>query len=296
MSAGLSSAPGSVARVGELTAIYRYPIKSCRGHQVSTAVVEPWGLAGDRRWMLVDALGEAVTARKVPRSLLVHPEPTESGLLVRAPGADPLAVTTPTTGETRRVTVFGNPLPAVEADDGASDWFSAVLDIPTTLVYLNDATRRRPKPDYSRPTDRVSFADGFPLLLATEESLAELNRLMLSESAHPGQPLSMTRFRPSVVVNGAPAWAEDRWRRLRIGDAVFRAVKGCDRCVLTTIDPDTGERGHEPLRILAKHRRWAGKVWFGVNLIPDTPGVSIRAGDPVEILEAEPTSIPPPAV
>lgn len=281
--------------MGELTSIYRYPVKSCRGHQVSTAVVEPWGLAGDRRWMLVDALGEALTARKVPRSLLVHPEPTGAGLRVRAPGAEPLAVTAPTTGEARGVTVHGTPLPAIEADQTASNWFSAVLDIPTTLVYLDDPTRRRPKPDYSRPTDRVSFADGFPLLLATQESLAELNRLMLSEPAHPGQALPMTRFRPSVVVAGAPAWAEDRWRRLRIGDAVFRAVKGCDRCVLTTIDPDTAERGHEPLRILAKHRRWAGKVWFGINLIPDTPGVTIRVGDAVEVLAVGPTSIPPPA-
>jgi uncharacterized protein YcbX len=132
----------------------------------------------------------------------------------------------------------------------------------------------------------VSFADGFPLLLATEESLAELNRLIRDGADHsPEGALPITRFRPNVVVAGAPAWAEDRWRRLRIGDAVFRVVKGCDRCVLTTVDPDTAERGKEPLRTLARHRRWAGKVWFGVNLIPDTPGVTIHAGDPVQILE-----------
>jgi uncharacterized protein YcbX len=281
--------------VGVLSDIYRYPVKSCRGHRVADAVVEPWGLAGDRRWMLVDALGETVTARKVPRSLLVEPEPVDSGLLVRAPGADPLAVSAPTAGAPRRVTVHGNPLPALEAAEQASDWFSAVLDMPVTLVYLADPTRRRPKADYSQPADRVSFADGFPLLLVTEESLAELNRLMLAHPQRRHRPLPMTRFRPSVVVRGAPPWAEDRWRRVRIGEGVFRAVKGCDRCVLTTIDPDTAERGREPLRTLAAHRRWAGKVWFGVNLIPDTPGATIQVGDPVEILEAGATSIPPPA-
>jgi uncharacterized protein YcbX len=101
----------------------------------------------------------------------------------------------------------------------------------------------------------------------------------------------MRRFRPSVVVSGAPAWAEDGWRRLRIGAVTFRSVKGCDRCVLTTVDPDTAAKGHEPLFALARHRRWDGKVWFGVNLIPDLtpgappPGALIRPGDPIEVLE-----------
>ena len=100
-------------------------------------------------------------------------------------------------------------------------------------------------------------------------------------------PIPMRRFRPSVVVSGAPAWAEDGWRRLRIGPVTFRVAKGCDRCVFTTIDPDTAEKGHEPLFALARHRRWDGKVWFGVNLIPDAPPPSavLRLGDPVEILE-----------
>jgi uncharacterized protein len=281
--------------VGVLTSIYRYPIKSCRGHVVRSATVEPWGLAGDRRWMMVDPSDKAMTAREFPRALLVQPEPTEAGLVVRAPGAAPLALAAPGAGPTRRVSVWGNQLSALEVGARANQWFSARLDAPTTLVYLADPTQRRPRPDYSLPTDRVSFADGFPLLLVSEESLAELNRLMLAAPNSPDQPLAMTRFRPSVVVRGEPAWAEDRWRRVRLGEAVFRVVKGCDRCVLTTIDPDTAERGKEPLRTLARHRRWAGKVWFGVNLIPDSPGVTIRPGDLVEVLERGATSIPPPA-
>jgi hypothetical protein len=97
----------------------------------------------------------------------------------------------------------------------------------------------------------------------------------------------MRRFRPSVVVAGAPAWAEDGWRRLRIGSVTFRNAKGSDRCVMTTVDPDTAAKGHEPLFALALHRRWDNKIWFGVNLIPEAPppGAVIRPGDPVQVLD-----------
>ena len=277
-----------------VNSIRRYPVKSCRGHETPSAVVQPWGLAGDRRWMLVGADGESITARERPELVLVTPELTETGLLLHAPGAHPLPVRIPTGGPPLRVTVFGNPLPAAPAATPASAWFSAVLGTTATLVYLDDPTQRRPSPDHSLPGDRVTFADGFPLLLTTEESLAELNRLALTHPDSTGQPLPMARFRPNVVVAGEPAWAEDRWRRLRIGVAVFRSVKGCPRCVLTTVDPDTGRRGKEPLRTLARYRRWAGKTWFGVNLIPDTPGAVIRVGDRVEVTERADTSEPPP--
>jgi uncharacterized protein YcbX len=133
----------------------------------------------------------------------------------------------------------------------------------------------------------VSFADGYPLLLTSEESLGALNDWIAEGARAAEGPVPMRRFRPSVVVSGTPAWAEDGWRRLRIGPVDFRAVKGCDRCVLTTIDPDTAVKGHEPLFALARHRRWDNKVWFGVNLIPDDPhpGAVIRPGDLVQILD-----------
>jgi hypothetical protein len=96
----------------------------------------------------------------------------------------------------------------------------------------------------------------------------------------------MTRFRPNLVVVGAEPWAEDDWRRIRVGDALFRVVKGCARCVITTIDPETADREKEPIRSLARIRRWDGVTWFAINLIPDTPGAMIRVGDPVEVLES----------
>ncbi|MGH3856458.1 MAG: MOSC domain-containing protein [Pseudonocardiaceae bacterium] len=275
-----------------LTGVNRYPIKSCRGHPVERAVVEPWGLAGDRRWMLVDAEGLVVTARQHPRLVLVTPEPEAGGLLVRAPGADPLLVRTPDSSALTRVRVFASEVAATPASDEAHAWFSQVVGKPVRLVYLDDPTRRRPNPAYSREADRVSFADGYPLLLATEESLAALNDLIAAGPRAQEGPMPMTRFRPNLVVAGAPAWAEDGWRVLRIGAVRFRAVKACDRCVFTTIDPDTASRGKEPLTTLARCRRWDGKTWFAINLIPDSAGAALHLGAQVEILEQVRTSEP----
>ncbi|HEX4248086.1 MAG TPA: MOSC N-terminal beta barrel domain-containing protein [Pseudonocardia sp.] len=286
----LSAGRGPTA--GTLSAIRRYPVKSCRGHTLGAALVEPWGLAGDRRWALVDPAGKTVTGREHPRFVLVEPHLTPEGLLVRAPGATPLRVTAPAAGVRVELSLWASTVRAVAAATEASQWFSAVLDAPVRLVYLADPTLREVDPVYAHVDDRVSLADGYPLLLTAQESLDALNDLVLERSEGAEEPLSMIRFRPNLVVTGGAAWAEDRWRRVRIGDAEFRMVKRCARCVFTTVDPDTGQRGKEPLRTLAKHRRWDGKTWFGVNLIPDNPWVSVRVGDPVEVLEWGPA--PPP--
>jgi uncharacterized protein YcbX len=275
-----------VARVAlTLTAINRYPVKSCRGQALSSATVELWGLTGDRRWMIVDADGETVTAREYPPLVLVRPGLSDDGLQLTSPDLDDILVGVPDGRNLVDVSVHGHPVRAAVADAG-HDWFSKVVGEPVRLVYLDDPTRRAPNPVFSKASDRVSFADGYPLLLATEESLAALNELIAAgPNAHEG-PLPMTRFRPSVVVRGAPAWAEDGWRRVRIGGVLFRVVKGCGRCVLTLVHPETAAKGKEPIATLARHRRWDGKTWFAMNIIPDTPGATITVGDDVEILES----------
>jgi hypothetical protein len=284
-----------------VTSVFRYPVKSCRGERLPSAVVEPWGLAGDRRWMLVDDAGAHVTAREHPALVLVTPSLTGDGIAVTAPGRDRLDIQIPTQDSSERITatVWSTPVLATLADTRAAEWFTAVTGKPVRLVYLDDPTRRAPNPAFSEPGDRVSFADGYPLLLTSEQSLEQLNDWILEGRFAGEGPVPMTRFRPSVVIGGAEPWAEDDWKRLRIGDVPFRVAKRCDRCVLTTIDPSTGVKGKEPLATLAKYRRWDGKTWFGVNLIPDlaagapgvsgipgVPGVSavIRPGDPVEIV------------
>lgn len=268
-----------------VTGINRYPIKSCRGEPLSSAVVEPCGLAGDRRWMLVDDDGMVVTARKHPQLVLVTPEPTDGGLLLRAPDLPPLHVSTPDGSALTDVRVFRDPaFAAAPAEPEAHAWFGKVTGASVRLVHLDDPTRRHPNPAYSRDEDRVSFADGYPVHLTTEESLAAINDL-IATGRHPQEgPLPIRRFRPNLVAAGAPAWAEDRWRLVRIGDVTFRAVKATNRCVLTLIDPDTAVKGKEPLATLARHRRWEGMTWFGVHLITDTPGATVRVGAGIEVL------------
>jgi uncharacterized protein len=268
-----------------VTQIYRYPVKSCRGEPVEAATVEPWGLAGDRRWMLVDQAGDLVTARECPPLVLVTPRTSGDRIEATAPGMPPLRAVAH--GPVVPVRVWNTEVLATPAAD-ADPWFSEYLRVPVRLVYLDDPTRRAVNPSYSQPEDRVSFADGYPLLVASETSLAQLNEwIAAGPLAHEG-PLPMTRFRPNLVLAGdTPAFDEDRWRVVRIGSVVFRAPKGCDRCVLTTIHPDTAAKGKEPIATLARHRKWDGKVWFGVNLIPDGPAPddAIKTGDLVEILD-----------
>lgn len=269
-----------------LVSLHRYPVKSCRGERLTSALVEPWGLAGDRRWMIVDDDGVLITAREHPRLLLVTPTRlNDGGLSFTSPDLPELRVPPPTAGHTP-ATVWQSTVDAVLADNTASAWLSKIIGTSARLVFLDDPTQRPTKPTYTRPDDRVSFADGFPLLLTTTGSLEALNDAVAAGRFPAEGPLPMTRFRPNVVVDGAEAWAEDGWRRVRIGKAEFRAVSGCARCVMTTVDPITAAKGKEPIASLARLRRWDGKTWFGMNLVPDSPGVTIDAGDEVEVLEA----------
>jgi len=262
----------------------RYPVKSCRGESLDSALLEPWGLAGDRRWMVVDDEGVPITSREIPTMLLTRAELTSDGLGLSHPDAGEIQVAAGST--LVDVSVWGTPVLASLADPSANVWFSRLLGVSARLVYLDDPTRRPTNPLRTRQSDRVSFADGYPLLLTNEASMDALNDLIAAGPLAAEGPLPMTRFRPNVVVRGAPAWAEDGWRRIRIGAAQFRVVKGCDRCVMTTVNPDTAAKGKEPIATLARHRRWDGKTWFGVNLVPDTPGVRLVVGDEVEILDA----------
>lgn len=262
-----------------ITALYSYPVKGCHRIEHRSASVEPWGLAGDRRWLLVDSDGVGITQRDTPRltQLVVSPRP--GGLVLNAPGLPPLEVDEPVDGPEELVRVFRSkgPVPVRVAE---KEWSSLFLGRDARLVWQADPTGR-PIESHARDGDRVSLADGFPVLLANEGSLSALNDWLVEAGE---EPVPMTRFRPNLVVEGAPPWAEDGWlgRRLRIGDVGFRAAKSCARCVVTTIDQDTGETGRQPLRILGTHRRFDDGLLFAINLIPDMPGM-VCLDDPVEV-------------
>jgi uncharacterized protein YcbX len=268
-----------------LASIHIYPMKAARAVDLEESLVEPWGLAGDRRWLLVDRNGRFISQREKPplARVIVSYESAAGSISVSADGVTGTTITPPAPGAPLlKVTVWSSTLLAAAAGPEADAWFSAYLRCPVRLVYLDDPTRRPVDPQYGRDGDVVSFADGYPLLLTSAGSLGELGD-WLAAARQPRAP--MTRFRPSVVVAGAPPWAEDRWRRIRIGTVPFRVAKPCGRCVVTTIDQITGTRGKQPLKMLGKRRRIGQDLVFGQNLIPDSGGV-IRVGDPVEILAA----------
>ena len=279
-----------------LTELRQFPMKSCRGQQLKTAAVERWGLAGDRRWMLVDANGETVTAREHREMLLVHPRLLGDGSLkVSAPGQSDIVVPRPAGDRHLDVTVFRRaPFSAALASREADEWFTAVLGESVRLVFSDDPNRRQANPDFAGPGIPMHFGDGYPLSLTTETSLAALNELIAAGEKADEGPLPMVRFRPNLVVGGGVPWAEDGWLRLRVGDAEFLVVKGCDRCAIPTTDDETAVRGKEPTYTLAKHRRWDGAVWFGMNLVPLTPGATLHVGDEVQVLDEKATADGPP--
>jgi uncharacterized protein len=266
-----------------LASIHIYPMKAARAVDLDESVVEPWGLAGDRRWLLVDEDGRFVSQREEPSLARVVVTCGPGAISVSAAGFPSRHVAAPDAKSAHmlKVTVWSSTVLAAAAGTEGDAWFSAYLGRPVRLVHLDDPTRRPVDPQYGRDGDVVSFADGYPLLLTSTASLDELGRWLTEDG---GLPVPMTRFRPSAVVTGAPPWAEDRWRRIRIGAVEFRVVKPCGRCVVTTTDQITGERGPQPLKMLGRRRRFGQELVFGQNMIPDGPGV-IRAGDPVEILE-----------
>lgn len=268
-----------------VSALYLHPVKSCRGFAVDHVSLDTRGFSGDRRFLVVDPAGRFLTQRDTPRLALVAPTHHGGLLQLAAPDACPFNVpTTPASAPgsaatTRDVVIWHDTVRAVDLGEGAATWLTAVLQRPARLVGIGDDYTRPVRGESARPGDEVSFADAHPLLVISEASLADLNGRL-------EDPLPMNRFRPNLVVRGAPAFAEDEWKRIRIGDVVLRASGPCARCVMTSTDQETLARGKEPLRTLAQYRRSPrGDVNFGQNYGNESKSGPIRVGDEVEILE-----------
>ena len=256
----------------KLKQINIYPVKSLTGIQTTKSNVTPIGLEHDRTMMLVDENGVFVSQRKFPKMALVSTKLSHNGIKVAAPGMPDIQVAG-FTDKLLSVQVWSSKCLGFVAKDVVNQWFSLFLNKPVTLVSYDYAQPRTADPVFSKPNDTVSFADGFPLLVISQGSLDDLN----SRLEH---PVSMANFRPNVVVEGFSAYAEDEWKRIRIGKVEFEAVKPCSRCVLTTVNPKTGIKNHknEPLKTLSRYRKTKVGVIFGMNLIPRSQG-TIRVGD-----------------
>jgi uncharacterized protein YcbX len=250
-----------------LSQLYLYPVKSLAGISVPAWPVTATGLQYDRQWMLIDADGQFLSQRRLPAMALIKTALTDTQLILSAPHQDDLYLPlTPAAGDTLPCTIWHDHCQAHHVSAAADQWLSAFLKQDCRLVYLPDSVPRPVDTAYATPDDRVAFADGFPFLIVSENSLANLNEAMRLQ-------LPMTRFRPNLVVSGCAGYAEDGWRELSIGEIGFRLPKPCSRCSVPAIDPDTAQTGKEPLATLNRTRRWQNKIYFGQNALHDQAGI-----------------------
>ena len=261
-----------------------YPIKSLGGISLKSSIIEKRGLQFDRRWMLINEKKNFLTQREFPKMATINAEVIEKGLRVLHGGNELIIPFEPQTNETASVKIWSSRCRANVYEDEVNRWFQSVLQTDCRLVKMPEETHRKVNYFYAvHKDDTVSFADAYPFLLIGENSLTDLN-------ARLENPVPMNRFRPNFVVSGSEAFAEDDWKKIKIGACEFYIVKPCARCVITTIDQQNGTKdGVEPLRTLASFRipkrSIKKKILFGQNLIAENVGATVSVGDKIEILE-----------
>jgi uncharacterized protein YcbX len=260
-----------------LTQINIYPIKSLGGISLQSAKVEERGLQYDRRWMLVDEQNNFITQRLHPTMSLLKVEINNDLLTInhKQNKLSPLTIHPLSyDDEEINVKIWKDNVTALKYSHDANDWFTEAIGFKCSLVYMPDSTKRKVDPKFAN-NKLVGFADGYPFLIIGEESLNDLNKRL--EEAVP-----MNRFRTNFVFSGGKPFDEDNWKTIKIGDLVFHSVKQCPRCVITTIDQNTGLKSKDPLKTLAEFRQKDNKVMFGMNLVADGTGM-VSVGDEIKI-------------
>jgi len=255
-----------------------YPIKACRGFDVPASNIECMGLEHDRRMMVVTPDGEFLTQREYPRLALVTPTLKNEAVTLSAPNFESIQFTVQSSGTPSPVNIWSsNGVDAIDQGDEAAAWFSDWLGASVRLVHIADGFKRTLNQNYAiSKDDHTGFADGYPILIISEESLQDLNSRL--DSAVP-----MNRFRPNLVVKGCAPFAEDTWKHIRIGTVEMALVKPCPRCVVTTIDKETLAKSKEPLKTLNRYRNHELGAIFGMNTIPLNEG-KIEIGMEMEII------------
>jgi len=278
-----------------LKSLHIYPVKSCRAVDLSASNFDTLGLENDRRWVVA----QQITSPSQPAaykfiSQRTHPQLT--GLIVKASAH---SLTFECHGQSFEldlsgpvkpvsISIWGDAFQASLCLGPVNDWLSQCLGGDFVLVSLRGAVRERREPEVRAQAFQTSFADGYPMLIAATASLAALNQHVEDQG---GAPLPMARFRPNIVIDTQEPWAEDSWKLIKIGETLFECVKPCARCIMTTLDPITGEsRGPDAVTALQALRRSNDKrvkgILFGVNAIPVSSG-RIKTGDPVQVIEMQ---------
>lgn len=257
----------------KLSEIWIYPIKSLQGISLSSSRILKKGLEFDRRYMLVDETGTAMTQRVHPQMALFKVTLDADKLRISYRDATREIPLKYHDGPMVTVQIWDDTVTAIEADAAYSGWFSEQLGKPCKLVFFPEENPRPVNPKYAVNNENVSLADAYPFLLIGQSSLDDLNRKL-------SEPVPMNRFRPNFVITGGKPFEEDQWREVTIGNNRFVGVKGCDRCVMTTVDQTTAQKGAEPLKTLSTYRKFDNKIYFGQNLVAldhDT----VRVGDAI---------------
>ncbi|WP_310589035.1 MOSC domain-containing protein [Dyadobacter crusticola] len=264
----------------QLSEIWIYPVKSLGGIRLSEATTEERGLEYDRRWMIIDENGKFLTQRVLSKMALIDVELTDLGLKIvnrNEPQNALIVPYLPVTQQPRTVTIWDDVVEAVTVSNEADQWLSEQFGQKLELVKMPEQTERKADPRYAKNNENVSFADGFPFLIISQASLDDLNSRLEA-------PITMRRFRPNIVISGTAPFEEDQWKSIQIGSLEFEIVKPCARCILTTINPETAEKGAEPLKTLSTFRKVNNKILFGQNAVTRTLG-TMREGDSVSVLK-----------
>lgn len=266
-----------------LASIHVYPVKSLGGFTLHKADLTDRGLQHDRRWMLVDDTGTFQTQRELASMACLHTAPSAHGFRVMD-ARDGSTLELPwhmEDGVRQRVAVWSDTVTAWHGEPDWDAWFGERLERHVRLVYMPDTAKRHTDGRYASAF--TSFSDAFPYLIASQASIDDLNArgtAWAQERSDQWAHVPMDRFRPNLVIAGGSPYQEDGWTDIRIGEASFKLVKPCARCVVITTDQHTGERGREPLRMLSTYRSRGNKVMFGMNAVGDPMG-TISVGQEV---------------
>lgn len=263
----------------QISQLYIYPVKSLGGIALQQAMVTSRGLEHDRRWMLIDSEMQFLSQRKYPQMALFKLQVLEQGIQVfHQPSAQTILIPyQPQTREQVDVTVWDDACTGTYVSPELDDWFTQRLGVQCRLIHMSDESIRPVDPRYASAGHITSFADGYPMLLVSEASVAEINTRLNDE-------ITVKRFRPNIVISGTQPYMEDRILHFETAGINFYGVKPCARCVMIGVDPETATSGSEPLKTLAGYRRIGQKVLFGQNLIHDEEGV-ISVGDVINVHE-----------
>lgn len=265
----------------QLSQLAIYPIKSTAQILLDKARISPFGLEMDRRLMLIDENSIMLTQRKHASLCLVKTTLQNTCLNIFAPNMQPLSMALDALSQVanpgNKAKVWDDTCNCIDCGDKAASWFTQYLKIPSRLVYFPEKEIRQVDLNYAHEGDTTAFSDGFPYLLIGQASLDDLNSRLEKQ-------VDMRRFRPNLVIEGSLPFAEDSWKKIRIGDINFDLVKPCSRCVIPSIDPDTAKKDAEVVRALASYRLKNNKIFFGQNLIARGSG-ELTVGMPIEVIE-----------